>query len=53
MGKSRSLYSSRHMYAAFRLSEEESLYLQEKQIGTSVEVLEHYYVQFLNRLVLT
>ena len=40
MGKSRTLYSLRHMYAAFILSEEVSPFLLARQIGTSVEMLE-------------
>ena len=40
MGKSRTLYSLRHMYAAFRLSEEVSPFLLARQMGTSVEMLE-------------
>ena len=40
MGKSRTLYSLRHMYAAFILSEEVSPFLLARQMGTSVEMLE-------------
>ena len=53
MGKNRTLYSLRHMYATFRLSEEVSPYLLAKQMGTSVEMLEKHYGQVVNRLVAT
>jgi integrase len=53
MGKDRTLYSLRHMYATFRLSEEVSPYLLAKQMGTSVEMLERHYGQVVNRLVAT
>jgi integrase len=53
MGKSRTLYSLRHMYAAFILSEEVSPFLLARQMGTSVEMLEQHYGQVVNRLVAT
>ena len=53
MGKSRTLYSLRHMYAAFILSEEVSPFLLARQMGTSVEMLEYHYCQVFNRLVAT
>ena len=53
MGKSRTLYSLRHMYATFRLSEEVSPFLLARQMGTSVEMLEQHYGQVVNRLVAT
>ena len=53
MGKSRTLYSLRHMYAAFVLSEEVSPFLLARQMGTSVEMLEQHYGQVVNRLVAT
>ena len=53
MGKHRTLYSLRHMYATFRLSEEVSLFLLARQMGTSVEMLEQHYGQVVNRLVAT
>ena len=53
MGKSRTLYSLRHTYAAFRLSEEISPFLLARQMGTSVEMLEQHYGQVVNRLVAT
>ena len=51
MGKSRTLYSLRQMYATFRLSEEVSPFLLARQMGTSVEMLEQHYCQVVNRLV--
>jgi integrase len=53
MGRNRTLYSLRHMYATFRLSEEVSPYLLARQMGTSVEMLEKHYGQVVNRLVAT
>ena len=53
MGRNRTLYSLRHMYATFRLGEEVSPYLLAKQMGTSVEMLERHYGQVVNRLVAT
>ena len=53
MGKSRTLYSLRHMYAAFILSEEVSPFLLARQMGTSVEMLQYHYGQVVNRLVAT
>ena len=53
MGKSRTLYSLRHMYAAFILSEEVSPFLLARQMGTSVEMLEQHYGQVVNRLIAT
>jgi hypothetical protein len=50
MGESRTLYSLRHMYATFRLSEEVSPFLLARQMGTSVEMLEQHYGQVVNRL---
>ena len=52
-GRNRTLYSLRHMYATFRLSEEVSPFLLAKQMGTSVEMLEEHYGQVVNRLVAT
>ena len=52
-GKNRTLYSLRHMYATFRLSEEVSPFLLAKQMGTSIEMLEEHYGQVVNRLVAT
>jgi integrase len=52
-GRDRTLYSLRHMYATFRLSEEVSPYLLARQMGTSVEMLEKHYGQVVNRLVAT
>ena len=37
MGKSKTLYSLRHVYATFRLSEEVSPFLLARQRGTSVD----------------
>ena len=53
LGRKRTLYSLRHTYATFRLSEEVSPYLLAKQMGTSVEMLEKHYGQVVNRLVAT
>ena len=53
MGRKRTLYSLRHTYATFRLSEEVSPYLLSKQMGTSVDMLEKHYGQVVNRLVAT
>ena len=53
MGKSRTLYFLRHMYAASILSEEVSPFLLARQMGTSVEMLEQHYGQVVNRLVAT
>ena len=53
MGRNRTLYSLRHMYATFRLSEKVSPYLLAKQMGTSVQMLEQHYGQVVNRLVAT
>ena len=52
-GRNRTLYSLRHMYATFRLSEEVPPFLLAKQMGTSVEMLEEHYGQVVNRLVAT
>jgi integrase len=53
MGKSRTLYAFRYMYATFRLREEVSPFLLARQMGTSVEMLEQHYGQVVNRLVAT
>ena len=50
-GNRRTLYSLRHTYATFRLSEEVSPYLLARQMGTSVEMLEKHYGQVVNREV--
>jgi integrase len=50
-GKKRTLYSLRHTYATFRLSEETSPYLLARNMGTSVEMLEKHYGQVINKLV--
>lgn len=50
-GRKRSLYSLRHTYATFRLSDEVSPYLLAKNMGTSIQMLQDHYGQVVTSLV--